>query len=144
MFKYLYTIVNMLLSLVLMLACSASENVVQTPPASLRLSRFYKKYCNANGLAIVASSKVSDAAMIVARDTVSKMLWGRVDILRQLQKNGVRVAVMALTEMTTDIPEHSDLYRFFPQTDWNQRCRGVGATMQRPVCSCAEKFIAVS
>jgi hypothetical protein len=41
--------------------------------------------------------------------------------------------------VTTDIPEHSDLYQVFPQQDWDNRTRGVGATSVRPVSSCGEE-----
>ncbi|MCU0353040.1 MAG: hypothetical protein MUD08_04760 [Cytophagales bacterium] len=50
-----------------------------------------------------------------------------------------RVAVMAASEVTTDIPEHRDLYQAFPGTDWNKRARGLGATPERPASSCAEE-----
>src|SRR4029079_3904329 len=35
--------------------------------------------------------------------------------------------------------EHRDLNIAFPQTDWNRRCRGVGATLVRPACSGTEE-----
>jgi hypothetical protein len=138
MFKYL-AIVLIFGFTMCGLNCLAADKVVTAPPASWRLNPFYQKYCDANGLAILGSSKVSDDAIIVARDIVTKMLWGREDIVKRLQSNHVLIAVMAPTEVTTDIPEHSDLNRVFPGTNWNVRCRGVGATKQRPVCSCAEE-----
>jgi hypothetical protein len=51
-------------------------------------------------------------------------------------KNKVRCAVMAYSERTTDIPEHSDLK---PKDYWNVRARGLGATPIRPAVSGAEE-----
>ena len=46
---------------------------------------------------------------------------------------------MSKDELTTDIPEHSDLNKAFPGTDWDKRARGLGATEHRPATSCAEE-----
>jgi hypothetical protein len=51
-------------------------------------------------------------------------------------RNKVRLAVMAYTERTTDIPEHRDLK---PKLYWNFRARGLGASRQPPAVSCAEE-----
>ena len=56
-----------------------------------------------------------------------------------MAKRGVRLAVMSKNELTIDIPEHRDLYQAFPQTDWNQRARGLGATTARPAVSVGEE-----
>jgi alpha-glucosidase len=64
------------------------------------------------------------------------MLVDRQDVLKALIKNKVRFAVMAPTEMTTDIPEHSDLT---PKEYWDKRARGLGATRSRPAVSCGEE-----
>jgi alpha-glucosidase len=53
-----------------------------------------------------------------------------------LIKNNIRLAVMAPTEQTTDIPEHSDLT---PKDYWDKRARGLGATRARPAVSCGEE-----
>ena len=46
------------------------------------------------------------------------------------------MAVMAATELITDIPEHSDLK---PKEYWDRRARGLGPTRRRPAVSCAEE-----
>src|SRR5262249_28148786 len=71
-----------------------------------------------------------------AADIANHMLAGRDDLRQALIKNKVRLAVMAATELTTDIPEHSDLK---PAGYWNKRARGLGATPRRPAVSCAEE-----
>ena len=64
------------------------------------------------------------------------MIGHRPDVLQALGQNRVRFSVMAYTEMTTQIPEHSDLV---PSFYWDIRARGLGATSQRPAVSCGEE-----
>ena len=53
-------------------------------PASLGVSPFYKKYADALGIPVIASDKVPDAALLVARDIVNTMLAARPDIRKAL------------------------------------------------------------
>ena len=69
---------------------------------------FYKKYVDAHGIPVISSDKVPDAALLVARDIVVFMLGNRPDIRREMITRKFRVGVMAVTEMTTDIPEQRD------------------------------------
>ncbi len=117
---------------------SAKLQVYQCPKW-LNVSPFYVKYVDANGLPILGSVRVSNLALIRAGVIVIEMLSARPDIMSALKRAHVRVAVMASTEKTLDIPEHSDLQIVFPKTNWNTRARGVGSTEARPVCSCAEE-----
>ncbi len=103
---------------------------------ALKLSPFYQKYTHYRGFSILGSAKVTDAALIEARDIVRHMLAERPDVVRALVKNKVRLAVMAPAEMTTDIPEHSDLT---PKEYWDKRARGLGPTPVRPAVSCGEE-----
>ncbi len=135
------------------------QAMVTTPPDSLQLNPFYRKYTDAFGIPIVSSGKVPDAALLVARDIVNYMLMKRADVRDELVKRKSRVLVMAETEMETDLPEHSDWkkpdrndLRLTPgerenydkpagigsMTDnqyWNQRARGMGGNE----VSCAEE-----
>src|SRR6266550_4235504 len=79
---------------------------ISAPPAALGLDPFYQKYTSALGIPITSSEKVSDAALLVARDIVIHMLSKRTDV-REAMVNTIhtRVAVMATTEMTMDLPE---------------------------------------
>jgi hypothetical protein len=120
-------------------AVAAAAPSVGTVPPALKLSPFYAKYVDAAGLPVVASAKVPDEALLEARDIAVHMLEGRDDVRKALAKHHVRIAVMASTEVTSDIPEHADLNHAFPQTDWDKRCRGVGATWARPASSAAEE-----
>jgi hypothetical protein len=81
---------------------------VVAPPESIQHDPFYKKYADALGIAILSSERVPDAALLVARDIVIHMLAKRPDLRREMVAKGMRVGVMAVTESTTDIPEHRD------------------------------------
>ncbi|TWT85667.1 hypothetical protein Pla123a_04740 [Posidoniimonas polymericola] len=113
---------------------------IEPPTAELRaafsLAPHYQKAVVVEGFPIVASAKVSDAALHEAAHTVCQMLGSRPDILKKLAENRIRLAVMAASEVTTDLPEHSDLT---PASYWNRRARGLGATRQRPAVSCGEE-----
>src|SRR5262245_10872623 len=109
----------------------AAPKVTEVPKElreSLKLDPFYKKYVDAKGLPVLSSDKVSDAGLIEAAAIVNHMLAGRDDVRQAIIKNKVRLAVMAPTEQTTDIPEHSDLT---PKDYWDRRARGLGATRRR-------------
>jgi hypothetical protein len=105
------------------------------------LSAFYKKYLDAAGLPVLSSEKVPDVALYATRETVLRMVSKRRDVLAAMIRSHSRIAIMSVSEVTTNIPEHSDLYVAFPGTDWNTRARGLGATLQRPASSCAEENV---
>ncbi len=119
----------------------AAELKVDSPvPEEVRerfqLDSFYQKSITLDGFPIVASEKVDDAALLEAAAIVKGMLAGRDDILTAMAQSKVRLAVMAVSEFTCDIPEHSDLT---PRAYWNRRARGLGATAHRPAVSCGEE-----
>lgn len=89
---------------------------VTAPLAALGLDPFYKKYADAHGIPIVSSEKVPDAALLLARDIVQFMLSERPDLRRELMRKKWKVAIMAETEKTYDIPEHRK-YRLLPKID---------------------------
>ncbi len=115
--------------------CQATPGPV---PASLGLSPFYTQHVDANGLPIVGSAQVEGRAFGVARNIVLE-LTANPAIRAALQSAHVRVGIMAETEVTTDMPGHADLNRVFPQTNWNTRARGLGATLARPLSSVGEE-----
>ncbi len=125
----------------LFLAAAAGAQTVSTPVpekvrASLKLDPFYQKYLDASGFAIVSSAKVRDQALREAAWIVDQLLTGRDDIRKALAANGVRLAVMAHNEYTTDIPEHAKLT---PKDYWDRRARGLGASPDAPAVSCGEE-----
>lgn len=110
------------------------------PPAELverlGLSAHYRKHLDADGIPILASQKVADAALREAAHLIGRLLQHRPDIRDAIARSGVRLAIMAPDEMTTSVPEHSDLK---PARYWDRRARGLGATRVRPAVSCGEE-----
>jgi hypothetical protein len=138
---------------------------VTPPPAELALDPFYKKYVDAHGIPIATSDKVPDAALLMARDIVQFMLANRPDLRDELIRKKWKVAIMAQTEVTYDIPEHRK-YRLLPKIEderltpqqreryyepggvgtmtgeayWNARGRGFGGEPDgENTTSCAEE-----
>jgi hypothetical protein len=138
---------------------------VTAPPASLGLDPFYRKYVDAHGIPVVSSEKTPDAALLVARDMVQFMLANRPDLRAELIRKRWKLAIMAETEKTFDIPEHRK-YRALPKIDderltpqqredyhkpggvgtqtaaqyWNARGRGFGGEPDgENTTSCAEE-----
>jgi hypothetical protein len=85
--------------------------VIRPVPADLGVSPFYRKYVDALGIPVLASEKVPDAALLVARDIVNAMLASRPDVRKALITRGWRTGVIAEVEMTMDIPEYSKMKR---------------------------------
>jgi hypothetical protein len=138
---------------------------VTAPPAALELDPFYKKYVDAHGIPVVTSAKVPDAALLMARDIVQFMLANRPELRKELIRKKWKLAIMAHTEVTYDIPEHRK-YRLLPKIDderltpeqrenyykpggvgtmtgedyWNARGRGFGGEPDgENTTSCAEE-----
>lgn len=119
----------------------ATDQVSPIPDAvrqEFKLAPFYQKEILIEGFPVVASDKVTDAAVVESAVIVRGMLEGREDIFRALAKAHIRLAVMATSERTCDIPEHADLT---PTAFWNRRARGLGASHERPAVSCAEENV---
>jgi len=132
---------------------------ITLPPDSLDLDSFYRKYVSAGGIPVIASGRVPDAALLVARDIVDHMLLNRPDIRSDMVDHGQRVGVMAVDEMTTDLPEQRDwrkpalddprltdrereqynepggIASMTDQEYWNRRARGMGGRYT----TCAEE-----
>jgi hypothetical protein len=80
-------------------------------PETLGVSPFYKKYVDAQGIPVIASEKVPDAALLVARDIVNSMLAMRPDLRKAMIARKWRTGVIAEVEMTMDIPEYANMKR---------------------------------
>jgi hypothetical protein len=80
-------------------------------PETLGVSPFYKKFADAEGIPVISSEKVPDAALLVARDIVNSMLAARPDLRKALIARKWRTGVIAEVEMTMDIPEYSRMKR---------------------------------
>ncbi|MDE2929553.1 MAG: hypothetical protein OXQ27_01355 [Chloroflexota bacterium] len=120
---------------------TAAPTPLPPPPAALGLDHYYRKYLDADGLPIVASAEVPDAALYRAREIIDDMLAHRADLRATIAGQGVRVAVMPESSVLTDLPEFSDLTEFSPGLSWDDRTRGggVGPSDLRPVMVIAEQ-----
>ncbi len=133
--------------------------MVTAPPKTLHADTFYKKFADAGGIPVLASGKVNDAAVLIARDIINYMLMKRPDARQEMLKSKAELAIMAYSEMQTDLPGYRDWKkpeksdpRLTPSerenydkpggiasmTDkqyWNNRARGMGGNET----SCAEE-----
>ena len=117
------------------------ECVVTTPPDSLHLNPFYKKYVDVNGIPLISSHRVPDSAFVAAHRTLYAMTSMLPKaVLDSMVNRGTRVAIMARYEGTTDIPEHSDLAND-TTLNWDLRARGLGGDLNLPLTSCAEENV---
>ncbi len=96
------------------------------PPAGLRFDSFYQKYLDAYGIPIVSSAAVHDRAHYQARDLIREVLANRPDLLEALADTRTHVAIMAESEVITDIPEFRFLYQLAPGRDWDTVLKGGG------------------
>lgn len=125
-----------------------SNDVVTTPPSTLTqwldgkespLNSWYQKYVDCDGLPIVSSKSVSDEALLqacyIARTMTSRIPEARAEMI----KCHFRIGVVGYKENITDLPECKMMKVWWPDTDWDQRGRGYGATLQLPVMSIGEE-----
>ncbi len=141
------------------LVTSYESVMVTAPPKALHADTFYKKFADAGGIPVFASEKVNDAAVLIARDIINYMLMKRPDVRQEMLKSKAELAIMAYSEMQTDLPGYRDWKkpemndpRLTPgerenydkpggiasMTDkqyWNNRARGMGGNET----SCAEE-----
>src|SRR5207244_1025954 len=85
--------------------------------------KFYKKYLDCKGVAILAAGEVADEALLRTHHIVTHMLAGRADVLEAMAKNGTRLIIIGKDQVYTDMPE----YRNHPNPAYqNERVRGTG------------------
>ncbi|CAH1266495.1 CHL1 [Branchiostoma lanceolatum] len=96
----------------------------------------FQKYLHAYGIPILGSSILPDDALRRACYDVLFMLADRKDIRDSYYNYYGRAAIMAETEVTLDIPEHSGL-----DPSFNTRARGLGGTVSKPVSTGAEENV---
>lgn len=144
--------------LLLAVSCTTHRNVakrhpsitasVTVPPPTLTqwldgkespLNPWYQKYVDADGLPVVASAAVSDTALMQARYIALKMLERIPDALEEMVRCHFRIGVVGYQENVTDLPECSMMKVWWPETDWDARGRGYGATLRLPVMSIGEE-----
>lgn len=117
------------------------ECVVTSPPDSLQLDPFYKKYVDVNGIPLISSWRVPDSCFVAAHRTLYAMTsMLSPEIMAAMRKAKARVGIMARYEGTTDIPEHHYLVND-TALNWDLRARGLGGDLNEPLTTCAEENI---
>ena len=120
-------------------AVGDAETKVIAPPESVvqqyRLDPFYKKYLDADGIAVTSSEKVADAALYEVKYLIEQALQNRPDILKSMADGRTRIAVIGAQEEVSEVPEY---YKSDPQEAerQNRRVRGYGG---RRLTSCGEE-----
>ena len=124
------------------------DSRISAPPASLTqwldgkespLNSFYKKYIDCDGLPIVSSGKVRDTSLVQACYIARTMLSKHPEARDEMIKCHFRIGVVAYNEKITDLPECKMMSIWWPDTDWDERGRGYGATEALPVMSIGEE-----
>jgi hypothetical protein len=85
--------------------------------------KFYKKYIDVKGMAVIAAAEVADEALQRTYDIVTHMLAGRPDILDAMVHNGTRLIIIGKDQVYTDMPEYRNTRN--PEYQ-NERVRGTG------------------
>ena len=122
-------------------ALGIPECVISTPPDSLNLDPWYKKYVDVNGIPLCSSWRCPDSALVAGHNT----LWAMTsmlsdDVMNALRNAGTRVTMMGRYEGTTDVPEHAYLAAD-TTLNWDLRARGLGGDLEFPLTSCAEENV---
>ncbi len=128
----------------------ANPHGITLPPASLTqwlsgketpLDTYYRKHIDAGGLSIVSSRYVSDETLVQAHYVITTML-SRIPEAKQVMLDmHFRVGIVGAYENVTDMPECRVMPLWWPDTDWDARGRGYGATENLPLMTCGEENI---
>eukprot|EP00058_Branchiostoma_floridae_P010627 XP_002596115.1 hypothetical protein BRAFLDRAFT_66156 [Branchiostoma floridae] len=116
--------------------CTNVASVPEEVRTKLKLDTFYQKYLHAYGIPILGSSILPDDALRRCCYDVLFMLADRRDLRDSYFNVYGRAAIMAESEVTLDIPEHSHMDESF-----NTRARGLGGTVSYPVSTGAEENV---
>ena len=85
---------------------------LSSPPQSLNVNSYYRKYLDVRGVAVMSSHDVSDEELYQVRDTILAMLSDRPDILNTAAEIGYRVTIypdrFEQGGLVTDLPEFRD------------------------------------
>lgn len=82
---------------------AADAETVTAPPPSI--DPFYRKYLDADGVAIVSSDAVANAALVAARRNILHLLSERPDVREAMLAQSPRISIMAISETASDLPE---------------------------------------
>lgn len=127
---------------------SQSASGITAPPPTITqwldgkespLDPWYQKFLDCDGLPILSSKAVSDTALLQARYIARTMLKLIPAARTEMIKCHFRIGVVGYKENITDLPECKMMSVWWPETDWDERGRGYGATLTIPVMSIGEE-----
>ncbi len=110
-------------------------------PADKQFADFYKKYLDADGIAITTSANVADEALLEARQIINLMLSKRADVKAHMVKNHCRVMIVGAKEEVCDLPEYAHICNTPENIAFlNKRARGFGGSPEDDFsASCGEE-----
>lgn len=126
----------------------SSVSGITAPPSTITqwldgkespLNPWYKKFLDCDGLPILSSEAVSDTALLQARYIAMTMLKLIPEARTEMIECHFRIGVVGYKENITDLPECKMMSVWWPDTDWDERGRGYGATLTIPVMSIGEE-----
>ena len=86
-------------------ACTEKSPISST--TGIGVEPFYAKHVSAAGLPILSSARVSEEALLAAREMVEGMLAERPDLAHWLAVHDYRIAIIAEDEALLDLPDKS-------------------------------------
>lgn len=110
-------------------------------PADKKIPAFYQKYLDADGIPVVSSARVSDEALLKAREIVVLMLAKSPQVREQMIRKQSRVMIIGEKEEVCDLPEYAHICNSPEQIAfWNKRARGFGGSPEDDYsASCGEE-----
>lgn len=82
-----------------------SRCIVAPVTPDMGFDPFYTKYCDFNGLPIVASSDTPDTALQQAWVLAANVYYNRPDVVTSLVNQGFQISIIAENQVITDVPE---------------------------------------
>jgi hypothetical protein len=104
-------------------ATASGAPVPDTVRQSHKIAARYVQYSETGGQPIVAAKGVSPFAMAEAAWIAEKMLGGLPEVRAELKRARMKVVVLGINELVTELPE----FRFLrPREHWDLRARALG------------------
>lgn len=108
-------------------------------PSAWGLDPWYVQGTRVQGMIVAASAATRQDAVSEAARLVEIMLRPIPRVRKELLRQGIKVAIIAESEVTLDVPENRYLGTEFPDHRWNERTRGVGPNAITLTVSAAEE-----
>ena len=102
------------------------------------LDNFYEKCTTDSGMIVASSAVVPDEALYEMNRIILEMTQIHPEVTGRINALGIIAGVIGVDQGTTDMPEYKDL-KNDPNVDWDERARGLGATIFRPLVSAGEE-----